>query len=463
MTHAFTSHRIVTPGGIRPGALLVEFGVEGGAAGNEDQVDGRIRAICNLAEIPAGARRHACGDHAILPGLVDTHVHINEPGRTEWEGFATATRAAAAGGYTTLVDMPLNCLPETTTVAALDAKRRAARGQTSVDWAAWGGAVSDNQQHLLPLAQAGVPGFKCFLIYPGCEGFSMVQREELEAALPAIAASGLPLLVHAELPEPMDAVREALATADWRCYATYLASRPDEAELGAIRLLILLCRQYRFRLHIVHLSSALALPELARAREEGLPVTVETCPHYLYFAAEEIPDGATLLKCAPPIRSRGNREALWRGLADGTIDLVATDHSPCLPAMKLLDRGRFDLAWGGIASLSVALSAMHTEGRRRGHTLLELARWMSSAPAHLAGIDGRAGALAAGREANFVIFDTEATVGITAEHLRFRHPVSPYVGETLHGRVEATYLRGRRIWNGASFDPTPRGREIRLC
>src|ERR1700678_1593363 len=355
MAHAFLSNRVVTSQGTHPAALLVE--------------DGKIRAICRASELPADTVLHNCGDDAILPGLVDTHVHINQPGRTEWEGFRTATRAAAAGGYTTLVDMPLNCLPETTTVAALKAKRAAAQGECFVDWAPWGGAVANNQEHIRPLARAGVLGFKCFLIYPGCDGFTMVDQQQLEAALPFIAESGLPLLVHAELAGPIDAAMRKLSDSDWRSYATYLASRPDEAELDAIRLMIRLCRQYGFHLHIVHLSTALALAELQAARSEGLPITVETCPHYLHFAAEEIPNGATLLKCAPPIRSKENQQQLWRGLNNGIIDMIVTDHSPCPPAMKFEDKARFDLAWGGIASLSLALSVIHTECYGRGFTL----------------------------------------------------------------------------------------------
>ena len=394
MRQAFLSDRIVTPTGTRPGALLIE--------------DERILGVCAAAELPPGIRVHDHTSLAILPGLVDTHVHINEPGRTDWEGFRTATRAAAAGGYTLLVDMPLNCLPETTTVLHLEAKREAANSvepQCLVDWATWGGVVADNQLHLEPLARAGVPGFKCFLLYPGCEGFTMVNRAQLEAALPHLAATGLPLLVHAELAGPIEEATRALAQADWTSYATYLASRPDAAELEAIELLIGLCRQSRFRLHIVHLSTAEALPALAAARAEGLPITVETCPHYLHFAAEQIPDGATLHKCAPPIRSAANRELLWQALGSGAIDLIATDHSPCPPAMKRLEEGRWDRAWGGIASLSLALSIVHTDARARGYTLDDLARWLSAAPAQLAGMAERAGALLPGREASFVLFD----------------------------------------------------------
>jgi len=448
MAHAFISERIVTPQGTRPGTLLVE--------------DGKIRAICRLSEIPAHALTHDCGNHALLPGLVDTHVHINQPGRTEWEGFRTATRAAAAGGYTTLVDMPLNCLPETTTVAALEEKRSSAKGECFVDWAPWGGAVADNQQHILPLARAGVLGFKCFLIYPGCDGFTMINQQQLEAALPFIAESGLPLLVHAELAGPIDAATDELRDADWRSYATYLASRPDQAELEAIRLMIRLCRQYRFRLHIVHLSTSLALEELRAARAEGLQITVETCPHYLHFAAEEITDGATLLKCAPPIRSRENRQQLWQGLREGIIDMVVSDHSPCPPAMKREDTGRFDLAWGGIASISLAASIIHTECFHRGFTLDEIVRWMSSAPAALAGISHRAGALEAGRDANFVVFDTNAEFTVTADRLHYRHAISPYLNETLRGVAKATYLRGEAVYCEGSFAPKPSGREVTL-
>ncbi len=456
MAQAFVADRVVTPQGIRRVALLLEDGPA-------DDAGGVIRAICEVGDLPENTDLVDFGARALLPGLVDTHVHINEPGRTTWEGFATATRAAAAGGYTTLVDMPLNCLPETTTVAALEEKRTAAAGQCVIDWAAWGGAVADNQADLLPLARAGVPGYKCFLIYPGCDGFTMIDREQLERALPAIAESGLPLLVHAELAGPIDAACETLRDADWRKFSTYLASRPDEAELDAIRLMIHLCRQYGVRIHIVHLATAQALNLLNAARSQGLPITAEACPHHLHFAAEDIADGATLLKCTPPIRSRSNREALWQGLRDGSINFIATDHSPCPPEMKRLDEGRFDLAWGGIASLSVALSVVWTDAAERGFGLGDIARWMSAAPVALAGFGNRIGTLEAGRDASFVVFDPEAQFVVTPDKLHYRHPISPYMGETLSGVVEATYLRGKPVYRAGEIIAGARGRELRLC
>ncbi len=442
---AFVARRVVTSGEIRPAAILVD--------------DERIQAVVSPHEVSDGYKVHDFGDSAILPGLVDSHVHINDPGRADWEGFETATRAAAAGGYTLLVDMPLNCLPATTSAAALRAKLAAAQGRCRVDWASWGGVVHNNQSDIEALAAEGVPGFKCFLINPGIDGFTMVTEQQLRLALPHIARTGLPLLVHAELPDAIDRATNALINADWTRYSTYLQSRPDEAELDAIRLMLSLCREYGFRLHIVHLSTSQALPELCAARAEGLPVTVETCPHYLHLAAETIPDRATLSKCAPPIRSRENCERLWQGLRDGTIDMVVTDHSPCPPAMKRLTEGNFQTAWGGIASLSVALPLMWTEASKRGFTLLDLAQWMAAAPARLAGSGTRKGRIASGYDADFVVFDPDSEFVVTKEKLHFRHPVSPYLGETLSGVVKTTYLRGNPVFPEGEFPGEPDGRE----
>src|SRR6266481_5865794 len=443
---AFLSQRVVTPDGIKPAAVIV--------------ADGRIIDVVPPGQLPAQISVQDFGDAAILPGLVDSHVHINEPGRTEWEGFRTATRAAAAGGYTLLVDMPLNCLPSTTTVAALEAKRKAANGQCHVDWMAWAGVVSDNQEHIEALAAAGVPGFKCFLIHPGIDGFTMVNERELRAALPHVARTGLLLLVHAELPGPVDPATGRLAEADWSKYSTYLQSRPDEAELSAIRLMIGLCREFQFRLHIVHLATSQALEMLRAAKSEGLPVSVETCPHYLHFSAEKIPDGQTLFKCAPPIRGRENREKLWQGLREGLIDLVATDHSPCPPEMKRLSERSFRTAWGGIAGLSLALPVMWTEASARGFTLSNIARWMAEGPARLAGCDTRKGRIAKGFDADLVVFEPDAEFIATENHLHYRHRVSPYLGETLRGVVMATYLRGDCVFSEGDFPGEPKGREF---
>jgi allantoinase len=446
---AFLSRRVVTPEGIRSAAILV---------------DGeKIQTVIPQDQVPRDT--HVCdfGEAAILPGLVDSHVHINDPGRAEWEGFETVTRAAAAGGYTLLVDMPLNCLPATTTVPALEAKRTAAEGRCRVDWAAWGGVVEDNQADIEALAAVGVPGFKCFLIHPGIDGFSMVTEQQLRAALPAVARTGLPLLVHSELPGPIETATKTLEGADWRSYSTYVQSRPQEAELAAIRLLLSLCHEYRFRLHIVHLSASEALQALKAARSVGLAVTVETCPHYLHLTSEAIQHGATAFKCAPPIRNRENRETLWKGLRDGVIDLVVTDHSPCPPEMKRFKEGSFKTAWGGISSLSMALPVMWTEASHRGFTLLDLARWMAEKPAQLAGCQMNKGKIAPGFDADFVVFDSDSEFVVSEERLHYRHAVSPYIGERLRGVVKATYLRGKPVFVEGKFPGSPMGREFRLA
>ena len=452
MAQAFRSTRVLTPEGIRPACLLVE--------------DERIASVRSWSDVPASATLNDFRDSVLLPGLVDSHVHINEPGRTEWEGFWTATRAAASGGVTTLVDMPLNCIPETIDVDALEAKRAAAFGKTWVDWAAWGGVVHGNSEALPALAAAGIPGFKCFLIHSGIDGFAWVNEDDLRLALRKLRGTGLPLLAHAEISGPVEAATSALNTigADWHKYSTYLLSRPDAAEVEAIALLIRLAEEFQTDIHIVHLVSAQAVPLLAEARNRGVPITAETCVQYLWFTAEEIPDGATEFKCAPPIRSAANREALWAALESGLIDLVATDHSPCPPAMKRRDEGRWDLAWGGIASLGLALPVMGTAMERRGMDLNKgmerLAAWMSAAPAELAGLAGRKGALVAGADADIVVFDPDATWTVTPKSLHFSHKLSPYLGAELRGEVLQTWLRGELVYSLDGFHGSPRGREF---
>jgi allantoinase len=426
--------------------------------------DGRIAEVRGWNDVPTGAALNDFGDAVVLPGLVDTHVHINEPGRTEWEGFWTATRAAAAGGVTALVDMPLNCVPETTNVAALEAKRAAARGKTWVDWAAWGGVVRGNAAELKPMAQAGVPGFKCFLIDSGVEGFAWVDEAELRKALAELRGTGLPLLAHAESPGPIEERAQEWKTAApdaWRRYTTYLLSRPEIAESDAIALLYRLAEEFQTPIHVVHLSSAgPALMLLQSARRNGLPITVETCPHYLWFDADGIPDGATEYKCAPPIRRAANREKLWKALEEGWIDFVATDHSPCPPEMKHLIEGRFDKAWGGIASLGLALPVLWTGMHERGIALERIATWLAEKPAELAGLRGRKGVLAPGADADFVVFASDAEWTVTADDLHFRHKLSPYLGARLRGRVRQTWLRGECVFSDGEFGEAPRGREL---
>jgi allantoinase len=310
------------------------------------------------------------------------------------------------------------------------------------------------------MARAGVLGFKCFLVHPGVEEFSMVCEEDLREALPLIADTGLPLLVHAELPGPIDAATQRLYKADWTRYDTYLQSRPDEAERAAISLMLFLCREYGFRLHIVHLATGTALQMLRAAQEEGLPVTVESCPHYLHLEAEQIADGATQRKCAPPVRGHENREQLWRGLRDGVVDMVVSDHSPCPPAMKRMNEGNFQTAWGGIASLSMVLPVMWTEAQQRGFSLTDIARWMAEKPAQLAGCSARKGRIAAGWDADFVVFDPDAEFTVTTNRLHHRHAISPYMGERLCGVVKRCYLRGQLSFQDGEFPGVPRGREF---
>jgi allantoinase len=453
------STRVVLPEGVRPAFIHIENGV--------------------IARVDDAAARHDVidvGSLVISPGIVDTHVHVNEPGRTEWEGFDTATRAAAAGGVTTIVDMPLNSVPATTTVAALEAKRAAARGQCHVDVAFWAGVVPGNSGELDALVDAGVRGFKCFLVPSGVPEFEHVGESDLRQAVPVLARRGVPLLVHAESPAALREPNLQSAVCNLQ-YTTYLATRPPPAEVEAIRMMIALAREFGARVHIVHVAAAEAAEEIARAKAEGVPITAETCPHYLTFSAEEIPDGATEFKCAPPIREARHRDALWSALDRGVLDLVATDHSPAPPAMKC--RGDFMRAWGGIASLELSLAAVWSaarlkpsryedsdgvaRGREAGGEALEgvarrlqpsledLARWLSAAPAALAGLADRKGRIAAGYDADLVVWDPDAEMTVDPTGLQQRHKLTPYAGRTLRGVVRATYLRGRRVWDGAAI------------
>lgn len=440
------SAHVVTPEGVRDASVWVR--------------DGRIAAVREFGDLPAGVEVVECGDEVLMPGLVDTHVHVNEPGRADWEGWETATRAAAAGGVTTIVEMPLNSIPAVTDAAALRAKVVSTEGKLHVDTGFWGGVVPGNDGELEGMWEAGVLGFKCFLSPSGVDEFTHVGEADLRRAMPVLAGLGAPLLVHAEWPPALDAAAARLHDADPRAYATWLASRPPEAEIAAVELLVRLAREFGTRVHVVHVSAAEALQPLHAARADGVPVTAETCPHYLHFDAEDVRDGATEMKCAPPIRGAANREDLWTALGAGWIDLVATDHSPCPPEMKLRDQGDFLRAWGGIASLQLGAAAVWRDARERGYTPAHLAGWMSAAPARLAGLQARKGAIAPGFDADLAAFDPDAEVLVEPARLFHRHPLSPYVGSVLPGVVTRTWLRGATVFEGGEIVGRPMGRTL---
>jgi allantoinase len=410
--------------------------------------------VAGFGEITSGGEIIEAGeDSIVMPGLVDTHVHVNEPGRARWEGFETATRAAAAGGVTTIVDMPLNSIPATTTLDALRAKLESTRGQLHVDIGFWGGVVPGNTNELAKLWDAGVVGFKCFLIHSGVDEFPNVTESDLDEAMPELARLGATLIVHAELPGPIEAGCGSLSADDGasRSYETFLRSRPREAENEAVQLMIRLSRETGCGVHIVHHSSADALTMLREAKVSGTQLTVETCPHYLHFAAEDIPAGATEFKCCPPIRERENREHLCAALRDGTIDMVVSDHSPCPPEMKLPEQGDFMKAWGGISSLQLRLPVMWTEATARGFTLDQLVEWLCAAPARLVGLQARKGTIAIGRDADIVIWSPMKEFRVEPGMIHHRHKLTPYAGELLRGVVEKTFLRGQMVYDGAEF------------
>jgi len=433
---AIRSRRVVTPEGIRP--ATIHFG---------EQIE-RIE--------PYNKTGTDYGDLVIMPGLVDTHVHVNEPGRTKWEGFETATRAAAAGGITTIVDMPLNSIPATTTLSALESKVNALAGKCRVDVALWGGVVPGNTGQLGPMMEAGARGFKCFLIDSGVEEFPSVNEAQLREAATQLAKAGKPLLVHAELPGPVAKAAGKAAKHDPSSYQSYLESRPQDAEDQAIEMLLRVSRDTGAQIHVVHLSSATALEIIRRARRANLPLSVETTPHYLHFESEQIEDGRNEFKCAPPIRNHENRERLWRGLRNGLIDIVVSDHSPCTPKLK---RGDFHTAWGGIASLQFVLPIVWTEARDRGFGFADLASWMCEGPARLASLATK-GLIAEGSDADFVIWSPEQTLTVDEAIIEHRHKVTPYSGETLAGVVHETWLRGEQVFAHGKHAGEPRGRWV---
>lgn len=430
--------RVLIDGALRPAAIHIR--------------DGRIARIGTPRDLGAGIDVHDAGDAVVMPGLVDTHVHVNEPGRAEWEGFDTATRAAAAGGITTILDMPLNSIPSTTTGEALREKRDVATGRVHVDVGFIGGVVPGSTREIDVLARAGVLAFKCFLIDSGVAEFARVTRDDLSRALPRLAALGRVLMVHAELPGPIERAIAGLGpSADPRRYETWLALRPPAAEVEAIELLADLARTTGARVHVVHVSSREAADAVRSARESGAALTAESCPHYLVLAAESIPDGATQYKCAPPIRDRSHRDALWAALRSGDLDMIVTDHSPCPPSLKLPDEGDCVRAWGGIASLQLSLPAVWSCAPAHGATIADVARWMCERPAALAGISGRKGTIAPDCDADLVIWDPDAEFVVDQSTLHHRHKLTPYHGMRLRGRVLETWLRGERVYDRGDF------------
>jgi len=439
------SDRVMTPAGLRPATLHLKEGlIYAVYAGRKE-----IRSL--PVEDMEG--------RVIMPGLIDPHVHINEPGRTEWEGFDHATRSAAAGGITTVVDMPLNSTPVTTSVASFERKLEATTNQLHINCGFWGGIVPGNANEIRPLLERGVLGLKAFLTYSGIEDFPAATEIDLRKAMPLLSAYQLPLLVHCELSNSQEETFKALKQ-NPRSYPAYLASRPEVWELNAIDLLIRLCWDYQCRSHIVHLSASPALEAIRIARQAGLPLTVETCPQYLCCAAEDIPDGATLYKCAPPIRKRANNEKLWTALQNGLIDFIASDHSPAPPSLKCLEEGDFSKAWGGIAGLQLTLPLIWTAAQKKNISLEQIYKWLSFNPAQFLGLGHRKGVIQSGYDADLVIWNPEADFIVLAENLYHRHQQSPYLNQRLSGQVERTYVKGKLVFNNGEWDNLQQGELI---
>ena len=429
---AIVSNGAITPDGIKKAVILVKAG----------------KIIAVMDKLPDGDFSVTdVGDSVLMPGVIDPHVHINEPGRTEWEGFDTATKAAITGGITSLVEMPLNASPVTTTVKAFDEKINATEGKLHTNCGFWGGIIPGNEKEIEPLIEKGVLGFKAFLTHSGIDEFPNVTEADLKKAMPIIAKHGLPLLVHCELSEEAGSLESGVG----RSYSKYLASRPKKWEDDAISLMIRLCEEFNCRTHIVHLSSADSIEQIVRAKQKGLPLTVEACQHYLYFSSEEIHDGRTEYKCAPPIREKANNEKLWQALKEGIIDFVATDHSPAPPALKELESGDFIKAWGGISSIQFALPALWTAARKHDCSLSDIAKWLCSNSAILPGLQNRKGKIEKGYDADFVVWNPEKKFTVTKDIIHHKHKITPYLNEELYGVVEQTWLNGEKIFDAGKF------------
>ncbi len=445
-SRALRCQRVLIEGKFRPATVRI--------------VDGKIAELLAYDAELANDQLETIASGSLIPGLVDTHVHINEPGRTEWEGFNTATQAAAAGGITTVVDMPLNCTPVTTTADALRQKMEALQGKLWVDCGFWGGVVPESLEQLDELIAAGVLGVKSFTIHSGIDDFPQVEEAHLKVAIRTLAKHGVPYLIHAELD-----TENCAPPAIGKHYQSFLASRPRRWEDEAIEMLIKLAREaaaegVQARLHVVHLSSADALGALRAAQDSGLQISAETCPHYLTLFAEAIPDGKTLFKCCPPIREDENRQRLWQGLADGTIEFVVSDHSPCTPQLKHIDSGDIEHAWGGISSLQFGLSLIWSEARERGYALEQVVDWMATRPAQFAGLGGRKGRIAVGYDADFCVFDENAEYVISADMIKYRHKVTPYEGRRVSGVVERTFVRGQEVFARGEILQAPIGEPL---
>ncbi|MBC7946469.1 MAG: allantoinase AllB [Chitinophagaceae bacterium] len=438
---AIKSDRTIMPDGTDKAIVLI--------------LDGKIADV--VSTLPGGDIPVIdVGNDVLMAGVVDPHVHINEPGRTEWEGFETATKSAIAGGITTLIEMPLNASPVTTTVAAFTKKLEVANGKAHCNLGFWGGIIPGNEKEIDPLIGKGVLGFKAFLTHSGIDEFPNVSEDDLRKAMPIIAGNQLPLLVHCELTN-----QNAGPSRDRRSYQEYLASRPKKWENDAIELMIRLCAEFNCRVHIVHLSSAEAIGMVNKAKNGGLPITVETGQHYLYFNAEEIQDGQTQFKCAPPIREKANNELLWEGLKERVIDFVATDHSPAPPEMKALESGDFVKAWGGIASLQLALPVLWTAAQRHGCGIGDVARWLCEHPARLPGLESTKGKIAKGYDADLVVWSPENSFVVTKYMIHHRHKTTPYLGERLFGVVKQTWLAGKKVFENGTFLHFNKGKIIR--
>ena len=438
---ALHSIRVLLPDGIQEAVILIDKGII-------IDVVNQLPATDNIELIELGSK-------LLMPGVIDPHVHINEPGRTEWEGFDTATKAALAGGITTLVDMPLNSSPVTTSAIAFDEKIAAIKNKLHTNVGLWGGIIPSNDKEIEPLIQKGVLGFKAFLTHSGIDDFPNATEDDLRKAMPIIAKYNLPLLVHCELTDD-----EQRAKGIPQSYQNYLQSRPKIWEDDAIAMMIRLCKEFNCRTHIVHLSSADSLEQIAAAKQKGLPLTVETGQHYLYFSAEEIKDGQTQFKCAPPIREKENNDKLWQALKDGLIDFVATDHSPATPDLKELLTGNFMKAWGGIASLQFALPVLWTAAKKRNATFNDMAKWLCENPAKLIGKENSKGKIAKGFDADLIVLDDEKTFVVTTEIILHKHKTTPYLNEQLFAVVEQTYLAGEKVYEEGKFVELNKGKII---